>query len=86
MVVLFVIAGGAVACLIGIYWAVERLTKSVLALGGELTRINAKLEGIEAVNNEDAREPDGRREPEASLENAIRGLEKLRIDLEKPST
>ena len=75
--VLFAMAGCAIGCFLGIYRAIEKLVKGILSIGVELTKMNAKLERIEAVNGDDT--------SLETLEAAFSNFEKLkRIDLTKP--
>ncbi len=76
IVVLFAMAGGAIGCLLVICRAIEKLVKGIASLGAELTKLNAKLESIEAVRGDDT-------ELEA-IEAAVSGFEKLkRVDLSR---
>jgi hypothetical protein len=79
-------AGCAVGCLFGVFIAVEKLAKGIFSIGAELTRMNAKLESVEAVNRDDLKEPTDQYEPGLeAIEAAISNFEKLkRIDLTKP--
>ena len=85
--VLFAMAGCAIGCLLGIYKALEKLAKGILSIGAELTKMNAKLQSIEAVNREDPKKPMDESDSETSIEAieaAISNFEKLkRIDLTK---
>ncbi len=85
MSVLFAAAGCALACFLGIWRALERLAKGVFSVGAELTKLNAKIEGIEAVTRDDSRKPADQLGLDPSLEDieaALSNLEKLRrIDL-----
>ena len=71
---LCVVAGCAViGCLWGICRAIEKLARNLFTVVAELTKINAKLERIEAVNGDD--------NSLESLEAAFANFEKLkRID------
>jgi hypothetical protein len=72
--VLFAMAGCAIGCLIGICIAIERLVKGIVSIEAELTKMNSKLESVEATKGDEA-------ELE-SIEAAVSGFEKLkRIDL-----
>jgi hypothetical protein len=74
---LFAMAGCAIVCLLGICRAVEKLVKGILSIRAELTKMNAKLESVEAVKGDDT-------ELEA-IEAAVSDFEKLkRIDLTRP--
>ena len=74
--VLFALAGCAIGCLLGIFRAIEKLVKGVLSVGAELTKINAKLESVEAVKGDDT--------SLEAIEAAVSGFEKLkRVDLTK---
>ena len=86
--VLFAMAGCAICCLLGICRAIEKLAKGIFSIGAEITKMNAKLESIEAVNRDDPKKPMDQSESDTSLEDleaAISNFEKLkRIDLTKP--
>ena len=86
--VLFAMAGCAIGCLLGIYKALEKLAKGILSIGAELTKLNTKLQSIEAVSRDDSKKPMDQSEPDTSLEDleaAIANFEKLkRVDLTKP--
>jgi hypothetical protein len=86
--VLFTLAACAICCLLGIYRAIEKLAKGILSVGAEITKMNAKLETIEAVNRDDPAKPMDRSESDTALEDiesAISKFEKLkRIDLTTP--
>ncbi len=81
------IAGCALGCLFGIFKSIERLGQGIFAIRAELTKMNTKVEGIEAVNNTGPERPMGECEPDlADIEAAVSNFEKLkRIDLTKPS-
>ena len=90
--VLLAVAGCAigcllVGCLLGIWRVTAKLTKGILSIGAELTKLNAKIERIEAVNRDDPKKPMDRYGPDPSFEDieaAISNFEKLkRIDLTK---
>ena len=77
--VLFVIAGGAVACLFAIYRSLEKLAKSISSISAELAKMNGKLEIIEAVNADDLQKSDDQRLSELEdIETAISNFEKLK--------
>ena len=77
VIVIFSMAGCAIGCLLGIYRAICKLTKAVSSIGTELTKINSKLERIEAVNGEDT--------SLQAMEAAISSFEKLkRVEIAKP--
>jgi hypothetical protein len=77
VIVLFAMAGCAIGCLLIIYKAIWKLTKAVSSIGSELTKINSKLERIEAVNGEDT--------SLQAMEAAISNFEKLkRVEAAKP--
>ena len=84
---LFVMAGCAICCLLGICIAIDKLARGIFSIGAEITKMNAKLESIEVVNRDDPKKPMDQSEPDTSLEDleaAISNLEKLeRIDLTK---
>jgi len=75
--VVFVMAGCAIGCLLGICRAIEKLVKGIFSIGAELTKMNAKLERIEAINGDDT--------SLEAIEAAFSNFEKLkRIDVTKP--
>ncbi len=80
-------AGCAIGCLFGIFKSIEKIGQGVFGIRAELTKINAKMEGIEVVNNTGPEKPMDQYEPSlADIEAAISNFEKLkRIDLTKPS-
>ena len=82
IIVLFALTACAIVCLLAIRKAVERLTEAIFFVRTELTRINAKLVAVEAVNKDDSHKP--LEDPDPSLEaieTAISNFEKLkRID------
>jgi|WetSurMetagenome_2_1015567.scaffolds.fasta_scaffold09364_2 hypothetical protein len=80
------IAGCTIGCLLGIFRAIEKLAKSLFSIGAELTKINAKLESVEAVNSDDPKKPMDHYESDLeAIETAISSFEKLkRIDLTTP--
>jgi len=84
-IVLFALAGCAIGCLLALRKAVERLSEGVFFIRTELTKLNSKLDAVEAVNRDHAKgaieEPDTSLE---AIEAAISNFEKLkRIDIEK---
>ncbi len=88
MSVLFAAAGcalGALGCLLGIWRTLAKVAKGIFCIGAELTKLNAKIEGIEAVKTDDSRKQIDQLRPDPSLEDieaALSNLEKLkRIDL-----
>jgi len=85
--VLLVLAGCAVGCLLGIFKAIQRLSEGVFFIRTELTKLNSKLETVEAVNRDDLKKPIGQHEPDDSfeaIEAAISNFEKLkRVDITK---
>ncbi len=83
IIVLLVLAGCAIGCLLGIYKAIEKLAQGVVSIGAQLTRMNAKLESVEAVNGDDRKKTTDKYEPGLEdIEAAISNFEKLkRIDL-----
>ncbi len=85
IIALFVLAGCAIGCLLGIYKAVEQLSRAIFSIRMELTKMNSKLEAVETVNKQQPGKPAGKTyEPNPSLEKAIRDLENLDVRLEKP--
>ena len=77
IIVLFAMAGCAIGCLLGICRAIEKLAKGIFSIGAEITKMNAKLESIDAVNRDDI--------SLEGVEAAISNFEKLkRIDSAKP--
>ena len=86
--VLFALAGCAIGCLLAIRKAIERLSEGIFFIRTELTKINSKLEAVEAVNREDPKKPMEQHEPDdafAAIEAAISNFEKLkRVDSTKP--
>ncbi len=75
--VLFVMAICAIGCLFGICRAIEKLAKGIHSLGAELTKVNAKLERIEAVSGDDT--------SLEAIETAFSNFEKLkRLDPTNP--
>ncbi len=83
--VLFAVAACAIGCLLGICRAIGKLTKGILSVGAELTKLNEKIERIEAVSRDEPRAPVDRFGPELEdIEAAISNFEKLkRVDLTK---
>ncbi len=83
IIVLLALAGCAVGCLIGICRAIEKLAKGVVSIGIQLTKMNSKLESIEAVNGDDPKKSMDQYEPGLEdIEAAISNFEKLkRVDL-----
>jgi hypothetical protein len=77
MIILLAITGCTIGCLIGIYKAVERMSKAVFTVGAELKKMNAKLERIEAVSKDDAARPVTAYGVDDSIEAALRNLDKL---------
>ncbi len=65
MIVLFVLAGGGIGCLFGICKAIEKLSNAIFSIRIELTRLNAKLDGVQVT------------ESDHSFEAAIRDIENL---------
>ena len=53
VIVIFAMAGLAIGCLLGICRALFKLARGISAMGAELTKMNSKLERIEAVNGDD---------------------------------
>jgi hypothetical protein len=81
IIVSFVLAAGAIGCLLGICSAVKRLSEAVFFVRTELTKINSKLEAVEVAGRRDINEPD---ESLEAIETAISNFEKLkRVDLTK---
>jgi hypothetical protein len=80
---LYVVAGFAVVCLFAIFRSLEKLAKAVSSIGLELTKMNSKLEVIEAVNRDDLEKGADQKLPELeAIESAISNFEKLkRVDL-----
>ena len=76
-IIAFVLAGCAIGCLIGICRAIGKLSKSVLSIGTELNKINAKLEGIEVASRDNPPKTTSSYESNSSVEAAISDLEKL---------
>jgi hypothetical protein len=85
IVVFFAMAGCTIGCLLVICRAVEKVAKGVFSIGAEITKMNAKLEIIEAANRDEVKKPMDQQEPDTSLEAleaAISNFEKVkRIDL-----
>ena len=77
MIILLAITGCTIGSLIGIYKAVERLSKAVFTIGSELKKINSKLERIEAVGKDDAARLAAAYGVDDSIEAALRNLDKL---------
>ena len=77
IVPLFAVACCTIGCLVVIYKAIERLSKGVFSIGAELTKINSKLAAIEAVSRDDPQSSITQNEIDASIEAALRNLEKL---------
>lgn len=71
------LAGCAIGCLLGICKAIERLSKGIFSIGAELTKLNAKLESIETVNSDDPKRSISKTDLVASIDGALRALEKL---------
>jgi hypothetical protein len=89
ILLLFMMAGGMVGCLWGIFRAIERLRESIASVGAELRKINAKLERVEAVSADDSQNPLGQEDSDVeaieAIEAAISNFENLkRIDLTNP--
>jgi hypothetical protein len=77
VIVLFAMAGFAIGCLFGICRAIGKLTKGISSIGAELTKMNSKLERIEAVNGDDT--------SLEAMEAAFSKFEKLkRVEIAKP--
>ncbi len=75
--VLIGLAGLLIGCLVGIWRAIEKAAKGILAVGTQLSKLSDKLERIEAVNGDDT--------SFEAMEAAFSNFEKLkRIDLPKP--
>lgn len=76
---------GAIASLVFIYRAIDRLAQSVSSVCSQLTKINAKLESVQAVSGEEDKKLSAPVEPDLSfeaIETALANFEKLkRIDL-----
>jgi hypothetical protein len=83
IIALYVIAGFAVVCLLAIFRSLDKLAKAAASIGVELTKMNSKLEVIEAVNRDDLESPADQKLPELeAIESAISNFEKLkRVDL-----
>ncbi len=76
MIVLIVMAGCAIGCLVTICMALQKLVKVLSFIGTELTKLSAKLERVEAVDNDDT--------SLEAVEAALANFEKLkRIDIRK---
>jgi hypothetical protein len=85
IIILFTMAGSAVACLLWICTAIEKLFKAIFSIGTELTRMNAKIEKIEAVSKDQPAAQDTVDSAFADIEAALSNFEKLkRIDVAKP--
>ena len=77
VIVIFAMAGLAIGCLLGICRALFKLARGISAMGAELTKMNSKLERIEAVNGDDT--------SLEAMEAAFSNFEKLkRVDLTNP--
>ncbi len=77
IIVSFAMAACAIGCLLGICRAIEKLLKGILSIKAELTKMNAKLERIEAIDGEDT--------SLEAIETAFSNFEKLkRFDSTKP--
>jgi hypothetical protein len=83
--IIFVMAGSAIVGLFTIFRSLEKLAKGISSIGAELTKMNSKLEIIEAVNKDEFQKPAEQQSPELkAIETAISNFEKLkRVDLEK---
>jgi hypothetical protein len=83
IVVLIAIGSCAVACLLGICIAIQKLAKAISAIEAVLKKMNSKLESVEAVSKENPEKPFDRHDSDfAEIEAAISSFEKLkRIDL-----
>lgn len=89
MTVLLAMAGCAMGCLVGILRAIQSLAKDLFSISVELKKLNAKLEGVEAVSSHDpAKSPDQEEsdlEALEAIEAAISNFETLkRVDLASP--
>ncbi len=86
-IILLGMAGCALGCLFGIFKSIERLGEGIFGIRTELTKMNAKVESIEAANKAGPEEPTDKDEPDlADIEAAVSNFEKLkRIDLTKAS-
>lgn len=84
--VLFGLTAGAIACLLGIYRAVQRLSEALFLIRTELTRINSKLERIEVVDTNASSKPFASYDADPVFEAAIdRAFERLQTGGEKES-
>jgi hypothetical protein len=87
LVVLFVLAAGAIGCLLGICRAIGKLAKGIFSLQAEIKQMNAKLTSVETVSRDESGKPAEESEPDSALEAleaAISNFEKLkRVDLTK---
>jgi hypothetical protein len=77
MIILLAVTGCTIGSLIGIYKAVERLSKAVFTIGAELKKMNGKLERVEAASKDDAARPANPYGIDDSIEAALRNLDKL---------
>ena len=85
--VLFGLTAGAVACFLGIYRAVQRLSEVLFLIRNELTKINSKLERVEIVDTNASLNPFAPYDADQVFEVAIdRAFERLQTGGEKASS
>ncbi len=88
VIALFVTAGCLIVSLVGICLGIGKLTRGILSIAAEITKMNAKIDRIEATSGDRSSKQKEQCAPDSSFEDieaAISNFEKLkRIDVTRP--